>query len=66
MTCSHCRAKQYHSKRSKAKAPLLRLIVLTPLPYQAFLDVPLVMLFSLFPMLAAAVRPFIVELSSDA
>lgn len=66
LTCPYCGGKQYQSKKSKAIAPFLSLIVLLPLLIQIFYDVPGAVLLSLIPVLAVIVfliYPFLVKLS---
>ena len=67
MSCPYCEEKQYQSKKSKARAPFLSLIILLPLLIQAFFDVSGVILLSLIPLLAIIILllyPFLVELSN--
>jgi len=67
MTCPYCGEKQYQTKKSNIKIGFLTPIVLLPLLIQIFFDVPVAILFSLFPVLFIVVMllfPFLVELSS--
>lgn len=67
MTCPYCGEKQFQTQKSKAKIGILTPIVLIPLLLQIFIDIPGVILFSLFPVLGVLVillYPFLVELSN--
>ncbi len=68
MTCPYCGEKQYQSKKSKAIAPFLGLIILLPLLIQFFIDLPIVITLSLIPILAGiifVIYPFAMKLSNE-
>ena len=67
MTCPYCGEKQYQTQKSKTKIGLLTTIVLLPLVFQIFFDMPGAFLLSLFPILTVIVillYPFLIKLSS--
>ena len=67
MICPYCEEKQYQTRKSKKKAGVLNFFVLLPLLLNSFLDIPLVVLLSLFPalfVLIMSLNPLLLQLSS--
>ncbi len=68
MFCPYCGEKQYRSNTSKNIIPFIVPIMLLPVFIKIFFDVPIVILFSLIPLLAVIIFilfPFSIKLSSE-
>ena len=67
MTCPYCGETQYQTQKSKMKSGFFNTIILLPLLINTFLDIPGIVLLSLFPVLFVLIMslyPFLVEISS--
>jgi len=69
MFCPYCGEKQYRSNKSKNIIPFIVPIMSLPVFIKFFFDVPIVILFSLFPLLVVIIIfilfPFSIKLSNE-
>lgn len=58
LICPYCGERQYQTRKSKKKASILNLLVLSPLLLDIFFDVSVAILLSLFPILFIIIVSF--------
>lgn len=68
MPCPYCEKRQFQTRKSKKRLGLLNLLVLLPLLLNVFLNIPVLILLSLFPLLFILImsfNPFLMQLSNE-